>query len=59
MKKHRMKLTSHYFAKHMEGQYGTSTQNFYLIFESDFDSVFFFTFTMTLPLVHNFNLHVV
>jgi hypothetical protein len=45
-----MKLTSHYFAKHMEGHYGISTQNFYLIFESDFDSVFFFTFTMTLPL---------
>ena len=35
-----MKLTSHYFARHMEGQNGTSTQNFDLIFESDFDIVF-------------------
>ena len=37
-----MKLTSHYFAKQMEGQNGTSTQTFYLIFESDFDSVYLY-----------------
>ena len=30
---------------HMEGQNGTTTHNFDIIFQSDFDRVFFFTFT--------------
>ena len=38
----------------MEGQNGTSTQNFDLIFESDFDRFFFFTFTFLIqfPVYH-------